>query len=251
MRPVSLFAPKVGPRTRIDVSGNVEGLLRRQSSRTVAGHQVMDERGGVSDPRHARADVVRSRSPQWRSSRRLRRSRTPIAVGPVTSRAGRREDLSSPRRITNERVELWNALSLHLFPWRVAAREKRDVRDHVAHVAAFRSQRLAVETSFEAIVDPILEQIDVTASRPVLRKARIGAHERHRIGDGAVGEMTVGAAQRGPGVLRQTVARIVNECATPAYRSERDGVLDLRFVGNAEGQGACCSDFWRRGRCAG
>jgi len=248
--PVPFFPWKIRSRTRVDVSGDIERLLRCQSSRAIAWHQMMDERRGASDPRHARANVVGSRAPQWRSRRRLRRSRAAIAIGCMTCRACRRVDLSSPCGVANERIQFGNAQSLHRRSRRVAAREERDVRDHVAHVATFGSQRPAVQASLETVVDAILEQIHMAASSAILGESRVCADERHCVRHCSIGEVAVGAVQCRAGILRKTVARVVNQRATPLNGLESNRVLDLRLVGNSEGQGGRCCNLRRGWWCA-
>jgi len=113
---------------------------------------MMDERRGASDPRHARANVVGSRAPQWRSRRRLRRSRAAIAIGCMTCRACRRVDLSSPCGVANERIQFGNAQSLHRRSRRVAAREERDAIGN-GHRVLIADDLLATGGTARAVCD--------------------------------------------------------------------------------------------------
>ena len=83
----------------------------------------------------------------------------------MTAHARDREELAPARCVALDRLELWNALALELTTRRVTSRQKREVGDDVPHVAPGRIERLAVHAALEAIVDPVLEEIDVAAPR--------------------------------------------------------------------------------------
>src|SRR4051812_37498649 len=93
--------------TRIDVSGDVKGLLFGELNRTVVRHCDVNERRRNDNVRHARADIVRSRSPERRSQGGS------ATVTCMASRAGSREHCQAAREISRARSETPQPLSFH------------------------------------------------------------------------------------------------------------------------------------------
>jgi len=113
----------------------------------------------------------------------------------VTPRAGGREDGGPSTDVTWKRPQRREALSFHLHTHGQSAREKREIADDVAHVTARGIEGASVQTSPEAVVDPVFDEIDLAAASAILRESRVAPYPWHGAGLEAVVEVTAGAPQ--------------------------------------------------------
>jgi len=194
--PVVNLARKIRAGTRVDVGGDIESLLRRQLLCAVDRHQRVNEGGRGIDARHPRANIVRVTTPKWWSERGT------LATGAMTTTASGRENGHASSCISLYGSQSRKALTFHLRANRNSVGEKCEVSDNIAHVPAVGAQATAVHAALEAVVDPVLDEIDFTAAFAVLGKARVASDPRHRIAAQSAVDMTTGAAERVADVAR-------------------------------------------------
>src|SRR5438067_12542320 len=127
----------------------------------------MRERGENANAGHARCLVERLAAPEWG------RHSSPLTGGPMTSRAAGREHQRAASGVAGHRFQFWNSLTVNARAGGNSLREKGEVRDDVAHLAAVGLERLTVHAALKAVVDPIFEEIDAATTGPVLREARV------------------------------------------------------------------------------
>jgi len=228
VRPVAHFRREVRARPGVDVSRYVERLLWRQLLGAIDRHEGVNERGGGVYARHPRSDVVRLRSPQWRSQRRAHSARS------VTPSARRNKNGRSTTRISLEWLEPRQTLSFDLRSDGDARRQKCEITHDVAHVASGWIESAAVHAPLEAVVDSVLYEIDLAAARAVLGEAGVASDPRHRPGLQAAVQMTAGAAERIADVAGQAVACSQEERAAAKCRRAVGAVAQLNVGGNPE-----------------
>jgi hypothetical protein len=120
----------------------------------------------------------------------------------VAPRAGIRKYASTAVRITLERLETGKSLSLHLDADGHSAGQECEICHYVPHVPAGWNECRSIHAPAEAVVDSVLDQIDLPAPRAVLGISRECADPRHRIAAQSAVEMTTGAPQGIPDVTR-------------------------------------------------
>src|SRR5688572_28923933 len=121
----------------------------------------------------------------------------------MTDAALRSKRCGSTHRIAFEHWHPRETLALDLREDRIAVRQKRHIRNDVAHVAALGDERLAVHAPLEAVVDPVLDDLDASNALPVLGESRIDADPWHRVTPRPVFGVTAHALQPVPHMLRQ------------------------------------------------
>jgi hypothetical protein len=104
----------------------------------------------------------------------------------MANAAFRGKGRGTTRRITLENRNAWKTLAFDLRENRIATGEERHIGNDVAHVATLRNQRLSVHAALEAIVDPVLDDLNSSHARPVLRESRVNADPGHRVTPRAV-----------------------------------------------------------------
>ena len=228
MRPVAHFRREVRARPGVDVSRYVERLLWRELLGAIDRHEGVNERGGGVYARHSGADVVRLRPPQGRSQRRAH------SVRSVTPSARRNKNGRSTTQISLEWLNLWQTLSFDLRSDGHARRQKCEVAHDVAHVPSGWIECAAVHAPLEAVVDSVLDEIDLAAARAVLGEAGVAADPRHCAGLQAAVQMTAGAAERIADVAGQAIACSQEERTAAKCRRAVRAIAQLNVGRNPE-----------------
>src|SRR5438034_10861257 len=186
----------------VEVRRNVERLAVGERTGRIERHVAADELGSGADARHARPEIVGLRPPNRRGDGGAL-PRHAVALG-----AGRGKHARAGGGIRGERRPL---LQPRATPCRGprdrrALREKREVREDVAHIGSSRVDRRAVHAAAKAVVHAILDGLDGTAAGAVLRITREHADPRAILAPPGV-QMTARTAQLVAYVVREAVVR--------------------------------------------
>jgi hypothetical protein len=148
----------------------------------------------------------------------------------VASRAGGGEYRNAAFEITTEWLEPDETLSIHLRADWNSIRQERQVRDDVSHVSPGGDKRFTVHASLEAVVYSVLDEIDFSASRSILRESRVAPDPGHGILPKTIVEMTAGASERIADIAREAVPRREKN-RTPAHGRDTIGAVVELSVG--------------------
>src|SRR5215831_4010634 len=243
VRPIELLPRKVRTRLCHYERRYIECLLIGEGSRLVERHIVAYERRRRAHPGHPRADVERFRSPERRYSRHS------LPVRSMAAGANRPEDPVAGRAVGGERREPQQprVRSRGGDADRRAPRQECEIGDDVAHLGTRGVKGFAVQTAGEAVVDPVLDQLDGAAPGAILRKAR-EAPDPAAVGAPPLVEVAADAAQPTAIVLRQALPR-GREQRQPAPHARSKRVFRDFGIGGCGDYGLCRR--WRSLGCAG
>jgi hypothetical protein len=241
-RPVARFRGEIRAGTCVDVAGNVERLLWAEALCAIDRHQRVNERSGGVDSRHSGSNVVRAGTPKWG------REGGAGAVRAVATCARGCKNASPTLGVAAQRLKPRETLALHLYPDRHSARQKGEIRDYVTHVPAPGCECAAIHASPEAVVDPVLDEIDFAASGAVLRESGEGANPGHGVATQATVQVTTGAAERITDVMWKAVACRQKERAPPKRGCPVHAVFQLIDRRNPKGNARLCGLLRKRGR---
>ena len=185
-----------GTRKVGEIFSDVERILIAQGAALPERHVVFDERGSGKRAGHTGAVVERIDSGHRRKQVATGRVFHACAVGAMAAGALRRVHLFPVRLIGCQfLVERTESASLDAGSGRDARRQPLHVSENIVHLRRIVSERFAVHRPLEAIVYPLRQGNDLSASRTIFRKYTPDSHPGGSAGGGSPCQVAAGAIQ--------------------------------------------------------